>query len=94
MGDGHGGDAHFHHDLADQLIDDAGHDGIEAGGRLVKKDDLWLGGDGAGEADTLLHTAGEFGREKVGDLWFEADTAQFLDGDLAGLRLGQLFRAA
>ena len=34
----------------DQVVDDVGHDRVEAGGRLVEEDDLGLGGDRAGEA--------------------------------------------
>ena len=53
MRDGHGGGPHLDHDFADQGIDHAGHDRIEAGGRLVEKDDFRLGGNRAGESAAL-----------------------------------------
>ncbi len=49
VGDGHGGGAHLHDDLTDQVVDDAGHDRVQPGGGLVEKDNLRLGGDGAGQ---------------------------------------------
>ena len=49
----------------DQIVDDVGHDRVEAGRRLVEEDDLGLGGDGAGEADALLHAAGQLGRHRA-----------------------------
>ena len=55
VGDGHCGCAHFHHDLADQVVDDARHDRVETGGGFVEKDDLRFRGNGAGEADPFLH---------------------------------------
>ena len=66
----------------DQIVDDVGHDRIEAGGRLVEEDDLGLGGDGAGEADALLHAARKLGRAQLADLGAEADRGELLDRDL------------
>ena len=59
------GDAEILHRGDDQIVDDVGHDRIEAGGRLVEEDDLRIGGDGARQADALLHAAGKFGRRKI-----------------------------
>ena len=56
------------HAFDDQIVDDVGHDRIEAGGRLVEEDDLGLGGDGARQADALLHAARQFGRPQLGRL--------------------------
>ena len=50
--------------------------GSRPGGRLVEEDDRRVGGDGAGEADALLHAAGELGRVEVGGLGAEADAAR------------------
>ena len=76
VGDGDGGGAHLGDQLADQVVDDAGHDRVEAGGGLVEEDDGGVGGDGAGEADALLHAARELGRVEVGGLGPEADAAR------------------
>ena len=88
MGDGHGGGTHFDHDLADQVVDDAGHDGVKAGGGFVEEDDLGLGSDGAGKADAFLHAAREFRREQIGHIGGQAHTAQLLDRDFAGFFFG------
>ena len=56
------------HAFDDQVVDDVGHDRVEAGGRLVEEDDLGLGGDGAGQRHALLHAAGELGRAELADL--------------------------
>ncbi len=69
----------------DEVVDDVGHDRIEARGRLVEEDDLGIGGDGAGQADALLHAAGQFRRAEIGDIAGEADLGQLLDGDVLGL---------
>ena len=62
MGDRERGGAHILHRGDDQIVDDVGHDGIEARGRLVEEDDLRIGGDGARQAHALLHAAGQFRR--------------------------------
>jgi hypothetical protein len=41
------GDAEILHGRDDQIVDHVGHDGIEAGGRLVEEDDFRIGRDGA-----------------------------------------------
>ena len=87
VGDGDRGGAHLGDELADQVVDDPGHDRVEAGGRLVEEDDGRVGGDGAGEADALLHAAGELGRVEVGGLGAEPDPAELGDRQLARLGL-------
>ena len=94
MGDGDGGRAHLGHDFADQVVDDAGHDRIEAGGGFVEEDDFRLGGDGAGEADALLHAARQLGRQAVGHFGTQPHAAELFEGDGAGLFLGLFQRAA
>lgn len=84
MRDCHGCRTHFDHDFTDQVVDDPCHYWVKAGCGFVEKDDLWLGGDGAGQADALLHTARQFGWKKIGDVWGKSDAAQLLDGNLAG----------
>ena len=84
VGDGDRGRAHLGDELADQLVDDVGQDRVEAGGRLVEEDHLGVGGDGAGEADALLHAARELGRVEVGGLGAEADAGELRDRELAG----------
>ncbi len=64
VGDGKRRGADILHRRDDQIVDHVGHDGIEAGGRLVEEDDLRIGGDGARQADALLHAAGQFGRAR------------------------------
>ena len=85
VGDGDGGGADLGDELADQRVDDAGEDRVEAGGGLVEEDDRRVGGDGAGEADALLHAAGELGRVEVGGLGAEADAGELGDGERAGV---------
>ena len=51
----------------DQLVDDAGRDGIEAGRRLVVEDDLGLHRDGAREAHALAHASRQIRRPHVLD---------------------------
>jgi hypothetical protein len=45
--------------LLDQLLDLAGRDRVEGRGRFVEQDELGLLGDGAGDAEALLLTAGQ-----------------------------------
>ena len=84
MGDRDGGGAQFLHAFDDKLVDDVGHDGIEAGGRLVEEDDLRFGGDGAGQRHALLHAAGQFCRRKFGDIGAKADLGELLHRLVAG----------
>ena len=44
-----------------------------------------IGGDGARQADALLHAAGEFGRRKLRDLGAEPDLGELFDRDVARL---------
>ena len=94
MGDSHRCGAHLDHDLADQIVDHPGHDGVQSGCGLVKEDDLGLGGDGASEADTFLHAPRKLGRQAIRHIRFQPDPAQFFNGDLAGFLGGAFQRAA
>ena len=85
VGDGHCGGPHFDDNLADQIVDDAGHDRVQPGGGFVEKDDFRLCGNGAGQTHAFLHAARQLGGQAVGHVGFEAHAAQFLDGDGAGL---------
>ena len=73
-------------DVDDQVIDDVRHNGVEAGGRFVEEYNLGIRGDGAGQADTLLHAARQFAGEEIANLRPKADVGQFLNGNIAGLR--------
>ncbi len=88
VGDGDRGRAELLHAIDDQPVDDRAHDGVEAGRRLVEEDDVGLGGDGAGQADALLHAARELGRGKVADRRGEADLGQHLGRLVARLGPG------
>src|SRR5687767_13590024 len=84
VGDGKGGGAQVVHALLDQLVDDLAHDRIEAGGRLVEKDDLRLGRDGTGQGHALLHAAGQFSRIELRDIRAKADGSELPQRDLLG----------
>ena len=92
MGDRQRGRPQIAHPLDDQLVDHVAHDRVEAGCRLVEEDDLGLRRDGAGQSHALLHAAGQFGGEQVGDVGAQADLGQRVDGQPLGL--GQLHAAA
>ena len=66
--------------IDDQPVDHRAHDRVEAGGRLVEEQDVGLGGDGAGQADALLHAAGELRRREVADAGGEPDLGQHVAG--------------
>ena len=91
VGDRERGGAEALDAVDDQIVDDVGHDRVEAGGRLVEEDDLGIGGDGAGEAHPLLHAARQLGRIELADLGAEPDLAELGDGDLPGLARGACF---
>src|SRR5690625_2959033 len=92
MGDRHRRHAKLDDNLADQVVDDFGHDRVEPGGGLVEENDLGFGSDGAGKADALLHAAGDLRWQKIGHIRCHADAAEALDRDLA--RLGTRALAA
>ena len=70
--------------LQDQLVDHIGHDRIEPGGRLVVEHHLGVEGQGAGQADALLHAAGQLGRLlRASTVGRQADFLQPLPDDLA-----------
>src|SRR5574343_140104 len=48
-----------------QFFDGAGGDRVQGRGRLVEQEQFRIGGQGAGDAQTLLLTAGEVGRQVV-----------------------------
>ncbi len=90
VGDGHRRRAHLRHDLADQVVDDAGHDRVEAGGRLVEEDDLGLRGDGTGQAaraSACRPTAPPGNWSATSGV--RPTAAQLLDGDGARLARGR-----
>src|SRR5262245_37342195 len=57
VGDGDGGGTQALHAVNDEVVNDVGHDRVETGGRLVEEDNLGIGGDGARQANALLHAA-------------------------------------
>jgi hypothetical protein len=85
VGDRDGGGAEPLDAVDDEIVDDVGHDRVEAGRGLVEEDDLGVGGDGAGEADALLHAARQLGREQLGDVGAEAHLLQLVERDVLGL---------
>ncbi len=65
----------------DEILDDAGGDGIEGAARFVEEDHLGIEGEGAGDAEALLLAAGKGGRvlmESVRDFVPETDFTQGL----------------
>src|SRR6185312_6133327 len=68
----------------DEIVDYIAHDRIEAGGRLVEDDDLGLGGDGAGEANALLHAARQLGWTQLADFGAKPDRAELFQRDVFG----------
>src|SRR6185295_4298951 len=69
----------------DEIVDDVGHDRVEAGRRLVEEDDLGIGGNGAGETHPLLHAARQLRRVELADLGSEPDLAELGEGNVPGL---------
>ena len=92
VGDRDRGGAEIADAFHDQVVDDVGHDRVEAGGRLVEEDDLRLAGDGSGERHALLHAARQFRRKELADLGSEADMAEL--GDRHLVRLGGIHAVA
>src|SRR5690606_29080863 len=86
VGDGKGARAETAHAFDDEAVDDVRHNRVEAGRRLVEKDDLRLGGDRAGEGDPLLHAAGQLRRPELSYIRAEADARQLLERDDLRLR--------
>jgi len=95
MGDQHDGQVQFAVDLRQQVQHRGGGLRVEGAGGFVAEQDFRLGGQGAGNADTLLLAAGQLGRVLLGVVG-QADALQqlgdaLLDG--AGRQLaGQLQR--
>ena len=87
MGDDDHGDAQALVDIGDQLQDGAGGVGVQGGGGLVAQEDLGRGGQGTGDGDALLLSAGELGGIGVG-LVGEAHQLQQLQRLLPGLLFG------
>ncbi|MDT4852037.1 hypothetical protein FQZ97_862540 [compost metagenome] len=75
MGDQHDGQVQLAVDLRQQLQHRGGGLRVEGAGGLVTQQDLRLGGQGAGDADPLLLSAGQLRRVFVGVL-AEADPRQ------------------
>ena len=76
VADDHRGDADLARAIEGQLIDHRGHDGIEARGGFVAKEEFGIEGEGAGEADSFAHASAEFGGFEVFET-SQADQLQF-----------------
>ena len=94
MRDGHGRHTHLDYDLADQFINDTGHDWIEAGGGFIEEDNFRFRSNGSGEADTFLHAARELCGKTICHLRCQTHAAQFFNGNFASLCGRPLERAA
>mmetsp|Transcript_23722 Transcript_23722/g.42454 ORF Transcript_23722/g.42454 Transcript_23722/m.42454 type:complete len:265 (+) Transcript_23722:1237-2031(+) len=92
MGDGHGCGPHLGHNLADQIVDHTGHDGIKPGGGFVEKNNLGFCGNGPGQAHALLHAPRQFSGQAVRHIRCQTHASQFFDGNLT--RLIPRFRKA
>jgi hypothetical protein len=78
-------------EVEDEFLDFGGGDGVEGGAGLIHEEDLWLDGDGAGDAEALLLAAGEaVGAlvKAVFDFVPEGGGAQAFLDNLAGLAGG------
>ena len=84
MGDDHHGDAQPLVDVLDQLQDVLGGLGVQSRGGLVAEQDFGVRGQGTGDGDALLLSAGELGRIGV-RLVGQADDLQQLLGLLLGI---------
>ena len=75
--------------VADEGVDRAGGDRVEAGGGLVEEQELWVADDRASKAHALLHTARKLGRIEIGDMRGEPHQRHDLDRARARLGAGQ-----
>src|SRR5664279_190531 len=74
---------------ADEPVEVAGGDGVEAGGRLIEEDDLRVERQGAGERDALDHAAGKLGRKFRRVVGIEANHLQLHDGKIGHQTIGE-----
>ena len=65
VGVDHGGDVEFMGDFVNQLVDEEGGFGVEAGVGFVAEEVLGVAGDGAGDGGTFLHTTAQLGGIKL-----------------------------
>ena len=94
MGDRHGRRAHLGHNLADQIIDNAGHDRVEPRGGFIKENDLGICRNCPCKTHALLHSAGKLCGKQIGHVGAHPDALQFLYGDRTGFFLGAFQRAS
>lgn len=59
VSDDHGGDGIALLQALDEVVDDVGDDGVEAGGGFVVEDDFWTTDNGPGDTDAFAHATGE-----------------------------------
>lgn len=90
VGDGDCGGAQALHAIHNQIVDDVGHDGIKTRGRLIEENDFGISGNGAGEANALLHAAGKLSGIKRAHIRAQANLAEFLHGDVFCLGPGHV----
>src|SRR6056297_1145004 len=76
-------------EIADQRVEVRSADRIEAGRRLVEKDDLGVEGERTGEARALAHAAGKFGGVLVAREIRQTDHRDLEVGEIAAHRRGQ-----
>ena len=79
VGDDHAGHAVLAGEGQDEVVEDGGGDGVEAGAGLVVEHDHGLDDQGAGDADALAHAAGKLGRHEIIDV-AEADVGGVEEG--------------
>ncbi len=63
---------------ADEIVEIAGRDRIEPGGRLIEEHDLRVEGERSRQRDALRHAARQLGGEFVGRVLRESDQFEFL----------------
>ena len=76
MGDHDDGRPEAFFSLEDEFVQIMGGDRIQAGGGLVEKEDVWIQGDGPGQAGAFAHPTAEFRRVVVLKS-AQADNGQF-----------------
>ena len=90
MGDHDHGQAEAALEPADQPVERRRADRVEAGGRLVQKQDLRVEGERAGKTGALAHATRQLGRKLMAGVARQADQGQLECGQLLEQRLGQL----
>ena len=74
---------------ADEIVEIAGGNRVEARGRLVEEHDLRIERERPRQRDALGHAAGQLGRQFVGSFRRQADERQLLQRESVERRLGQ-----